>query len=245
MEYDIAEILDVRQTAPFLRMMQEIFEERIGTQRFFRITATPVDLGQTSADLENPALLALLMDPPNPHGRPVGWSTKPLPPLKRTSTGFENERVDYHHLKFIMNGHLEFWTAINGYFCWQQDPTDMKEHPRLYPYAVVEHPLSFVRLYRALADLLDIRGEITFQMQYLNVHGAILLPYTPESIGFIMPMEPVKPLQRNRLVFPAKRFAEGFDPDRTALEIVKDLYYEFGYNREHIPFFDQAGQSIL
>ena len=80
-------------------------------------------------------------------------------------------------MKFIKNGHLEFWTAIDQYSCWQQDPVEMKIHPRLYPYPAVEHPLSFLRLYRALADLLRIHGDILFQMQYLNIKGAILLPY--------------------------------------------------------------------
>jgi len=94
-------------------------------------------------------------------------------------------------MKFVKNGHLEFWTAIDEYFCWQQDPAEMNIHPRLYPYSVVEHPLSFLRLYRALVDFLQIHSDILFQMQYLNVKGAILLPYQPESIGFKNPFEPV------------------------------------------------------
>ena len=159
--------------------------------------------------------------------------------------GFENERIEFHHAKFIKNGHLEFWTAIDESFCWQQDPLEMTKHPRFYPYAVVEYPLSFVRQYRAIADLLKIDCDIIFQMQYLNVQGAILLPYQPESIGFMIPMHPVKPLSRNRLLFPPKRFPKAFDPDPAALEIVKDLYHEFGYTREHIPFFDESGHSSL
>jgi hypothetical protein len=121
----------------------------------------------------------------------------------------------------------------------------MKNHPRLYPYPVVEHPLSFLRLYRALADLLQIHGDILFQMQYLNVRGAILQPYQPESIGFKNPFEPVRPLEDNRLVFEKKRFAEDYDPDPSALEIIKELYYAFGYGREQIPFFDATDHSNL
>jgi hypothetical protein len=245
MEYDIADIIDVRETSQFLRMMQEIFEEQIGDQRFFRITGTPAAIGEIPADLDNPDLVALLTHPPNPHGRRGGWDARPLPPLKRTAIGFENERINFHHMKFIKNGHLEFWTAIDPYFCWQQDPGAMEEHPRLYPYAVVEHPLSFIRLYRALIDLLRIEDDVIFQMEYLNVKGAILLPYAPESLGFMAPMDPIKPLGRSRLVLPQKRFPRTFEPDPSALEIIKDLYYEFGYNRAHIPFFDHAGQSVL
>ena len=245
MPYDIAELLEVRDVAHFLRLMQEEFGARIGSRRFFRISATPTELDSVSADLDDAQLLALLQNPPNPHARFAGWDVKPLPPLRRNSLGFENERIDFHHMKFVKNGHLEFWTEIDDSFCWQQDAKEMKEHPRLYPYAVVEHPVSFCRLYRALSDHLALDCDLIFQMQYWNVQGAYLLPYHPESIGFMAPMGGIRPLQRQRLLFEPKRFPSGFDPDPTALELIKDLYYEFGYGREHIPFFDETGHSRL
>ena len=245
MKNDIAEILEIKDVAEFLAIMQEDFEARIGTKRFFRITATPVSLGNVSANLEDKRILELLDNPPNPHSRYAGWDVKPLPPLKRNALGFENYRVDFHHLKLVKNGHLEFWTAIDHYFCWQQAEKEMEVHPRLYPYAVVEHPVSFVRLYRALGDLLGVQCDVLFQLQYLNVRGAILIPYQPDSIGFIAPMESVTPLAKDRLVFEKKRRKADFDPDPTALEIILDLYYEFGYSREHVPFFDESGQCDL
>jgi hypothetical protein len=148
-------------------------------------------------------------------------------------------------MKFVKNGHLEFWTEVDLPFCWRQNAEEMKVHPRLYPYAVVEHPVSFVRLYRSLADFLAFDCEVVFQLQFVNIRGAILLPYRPESIGFDYPMEPVKPLERNRLVFQPRKFPKEFDPDPAALELIKDLYYEFGHSREHIPFFDESGHCEL
>ncbi len=245
MEYDISELLEVHEAEQFRKMMQDIFEAEIGSERYFRMSATPTELGRVSADLEQSDLLNLLEKPPNPHGRWSGWDVRPLPPLRRNALGFENERIDFHHMKFIKNGHLEFWTAIDHSFCWRQDAEEMKQHPRLYPYAVVEHPVSFFRLYRALGELLKIDCQILFQMQYLNVKGAILLPYQPESIGFMYPLEPVRPLERSRLLFPPKRFARDFDPDPSALQVIRDLYHEFGYRREHIPFFDETDHCKL
>lgn len=245
MQYDIAELLEIKDSGHFLKLMQEEFEARIGSRRFFRISATPAELGGVSAALDDSELLRLLMNPPNPHARFAGWDAKPLPPLRRSALGFENEMIDFHHLKFIKNGHLEFWTAIDYSFCWQQDANEMKEYPRLYPYAVVEHPVSFCRLYKALASYLSIDCDVIFQMQYWNVQGAYLRPYHPESIGFMAPNEKVKPLERQRLLFEPKRFPSAFDPDPSALELIKDLYYEFGFGREHIPFFDASGQCRL
>ncbi len=238
MEYDIAEVLELRDPNQFLVLMQHEFEKKIGAARFFRVTGTPSDLGEVSAPLDDREFFRLLENPP---GRGRGWTVKPLPPLRRNALGFENDRIDFQHLKFIKNGHLEFWTAVDQYFCWQQDDTSFKQNPRLYPYPVVEYPLSFCRLYRALTAFLKIQSKIIFQMQYLNIKGAILLPFRPESIGFMHPMEAIKPEERNRLVFPKHAVPPEFDPDPTALQLVEELYYEFGYGREHIPFFDPSG----
>lgn len=245
MKYDIADILEVRDVSQLLGIMQDQFEGRIGSQRFFRITGTPVSVEKVRAPLDNNQLAELLENPPNPNGRWAGWDVKPLPPLKRTPLGFENDRIDFHHLKFIKNGHLEFWTAIDQSFCWQQDIEAFMKHPRFYPYAVVEHPVSFVRLYRKVVDLLGIEGQVVFQMEYLNVLGCILLPYQPESIGFQHPLEPVKPLEDERLVFERRSYPKDFDPDPVSLEIIKDLYYAFGYLQKHIPFFDDSGHCRL
>ena len=229
-------------TNQFLKVMQEIFEERIQGKRVFRITGTPVELGNISADLHSPELRSLLESPPQ---RQAGWTTKPLPPLRRNTLGYENDRIDYHHLKFIKNGHLEFWTAIDDHFCWRQDSRSFREHPRLYPYPVVEYPVSFCRLYKQLVELLEIESPVIFQMQYVNVKGIVLLPYKPGSLGFEHPMESVRSLEKNRLVFQKYRFPQNFDPDPTALKIVQDLYFEFGYDRQHIPFFDSTGQAHI
>ena len=92
MEYDIAEILEIRDISKFLNVMQETFEAQIGSQRTFRITGTPVELGNTEADLGNRELQDLLEDPP---GRQGGWNVKPLRPLRRNSLGFETDRPDF------------------------------------------------------------------------------------------------------------------------------------------------------
>jgi len=236
-EYDIADILELRDLDQLLKVMQSEFETRVGAQPFFRITGTPADLKAVASPSDR-TLIEFLQNPP---GRESGWTVKPLPPLRRNALGFENDRIDFHHLKFIRNGHLEFWTRIDESFAWNQDEASFKRHPRLYPYPVVEYPLTFCRLYRKLADHLNVHSTVVFQMQYINVKGVVLLPYRPESIGFMDPTQPIKPAERSRLVFPKHYLPYNFDPDKAALELVEELYYEFGYGREHIPFFDEGG----
>lgn len=241
MEYDIAEVLEIRDLSRFLQVMQDTFEAQIGSRRTFRITGTPAELGQVDADLSSRELQDLLEDPP---GREGGWNVKPLLPLRRSSLGFETDRPDFHHMKFIKNGHLEFWTAIDEHFSWKKTP-EQKVHPILYPYAVVEYPVSFLRLYRRLADLMGIKTDCIFQMEYLNIQGAILRPYQPESIGYDHSVEGIRPTEKTRLVFQKKTFPSTFDPDPAALRLITDLYFEFGYGPDHIPFFDAKGRCKL
>ena len=235
---DIADILELRDPNQFLGAMQEEFQGRVGPMRCFRVTATPSDLGEVSASLSDSTLLGLLEKPP---GRDGGWTVKPVAPLRRNALGFENDRTDFQHLKFIRNGHLEFWTAIDDHFCWRQDATSFKQHPRLYPYAVVEYPLSFCRLYKELVNLLAITSKIILQMQYINVEGVVLLPFRPDSIGFMHPIDPIKPSERGRLVFAKHVVPHDYDPDLATLDLVEDLYFQFGYSRQHIPFFGPSG----
>lgn len=242
MEYDIAEVLEIRDLSKFLAVMQETFQAQIGSQRTFRITATPAELGDIDADLSSSELRELLENPP---GRQGGWYVRPLRPLRLNSLGFENDRTDFHHLKFIRNGHLEFWTAVDDHFSWRQQESVQKTNPLLYPYPVVEYPVSFLRLFRKLADFLEIKSDCVFQMEYWNIKGAILRPYQPESIGYDYSVEGVRPLDRDRLIFPKKRLPATFDPDPSALEVIKDLYLEFGYDRKYIPFFDSTGHCKL
>jgi hypothetical protein len=237
MEYDIAEVLEIRDVSKFLGLMQESFETQIGTQRTFRITGTPVDLGEVSADLDDRRLKDLLEEPP---GRQGGWNAKPLLPLRTNSLGFENDRTDFHHLKFVRNGHLEFWTAIDEHFSWRQK-SGQKTNPILYPYAVVEYPVSFLRLYAQVAEILSIKSGCVFQMEYLNVQGAVLRPYQPESIGYDHSIEAIRPSEKQRLIFPKKKVSIPFEPDPVAFDLIKELYYAFGYQRQHIPFFDANG----
>ena len=239
MEYDIADILELRDLDQLLKVMQSEFETRVGDLPFFRITGTPSDLKAVASPSDR-TLIELLQNPP---GRESGWTVKPLPPLRRNALGFENDRIDFHHLKFIRNGHLEFWTRIDESFAWNQDEASFKRHPRLYPYPVVEYPLTFCRLYRKLADHLKVHSTVVFQMQYINVKGVVLLPYRPESIAFMHATQPIKPAERSRLVFPKHYLPYNFDPDKASLELVEELYYEFGYGREHIPFFDEGGHA--
>jgi hypothetical protein len=77
--------------------MQAEFEGRIGNDPFFRITGTASDLKVFAS--QNDRVLAHLLE--NPPGRDSGWTVKPLPPLRRNALGFENDRIDFHHLKFI------------------------------------------------------------------------------------------------------------------------------------------------
>lgn len=66
MKYDIAEVLEIKDVAQFLAIMQEDFEARVGLRRSFRITATPVSLGDVSANLDDKRISGAFGEPPKP-----------------------------------------------------------------------------------------------------------------------------------------------------------------------------------
>jgi hypothetical protein len=238
-ELDEAEWWEITNPKDLSSKLRRDFTNTIGNNRFFRLVAIPKVLEDRAAKLVDAGVQQLLRDS---IGRRSGWTTRALPPLRRTPSGIETEKVDYHHVRLLNNGALEFSTAIDQEFCWQQPVESMEKHPRLYPYPVVEFPVSFCREYFQLTNLLGITSEITFEMEYRNIEGAILLPYRPESLGFAMLMDPVNPWNKTNLILRPHAAANPFVPEEVAFSMVLDLYHSFGYEERHIPFRTQDGK---
>jgi len=215
------------------------FVNMIGKNRFFRLVAIPRSLQDYAAKLGDENVHRLLR---NSVGRRDGWTTRAFPPLRRMPYGLETEKTDYHHVLLLNSGTLEFSTAVDSQFCWQQPAAAMEKHPRLYPHAVVEYPASFCREYLQLAAFLGMTSDITFQMEYRNIEGAILLPFRPGTFGFDIPFEPVQPWKKNDLVVPPRNVAYPFMPDEVAFSMVLNIYLSFGYTEEHIPFRTEDGK---
>jgi len=216
---------------------RERFEEEVGDQPFLWLASTPANPRQRLIDLDAPEIASLLSTPPG--SRHGGWNMAGLDRNRRkTLTGVELGIKEYRWLDIFENGHLEFWAALDDHFCWMQSPEEQRVRPRLYPYPVVEYPVSFLCLAAALLESTDYSGELLIQLQYRNVGGYTLRPGHPG--GFDFAFDSSGPFTESHLLVGPVRVDAPLEPDEVALDLLRIVYRAFGYGVERIPFRDSS-----
>ena len=156
-------------------------------------------------------------------------------------TGVELGIKEYRYLEVFDNGHLEFWTPLDDHFCWKQSEEERRVRPRLYPYPVVEYPVSFLRLAAALLGSAGYSEEVLIQLEYRNASGYILPPGQPEHFDFDSPLDPSTPFAGRHLLVGPIRVPGTFKPHEVAFDLLKVVYQGFGVEVGGIPFRDSDG----
>ena len=163
--------------------MRERFEIDVDKIPFLWLSATPIAPRQHLIAVDDPEIVAMLSKPPG--SRRNGWNMAGLDHSRRRSlNGVEFGTKKYEYLSVLENGHLEFWTPLDDHFCWKQSAEEQRIRPRLYPYPVVEYPVSFLRLAEALLDRAGYSEEILIQLEYRNTAGYILRPRATRTLWF-------------------------------------------------------------
>ncbi len=213
---------------------REQFEREAGTDPYFWIAATPVVARSHSVPVQNAELQKMLRHPPG--SRPNGWNMEAVYERPRAYVdGLVRGDESFEQLRLAQNGHCEFRTPLSEHFCWKQSPEEFARRPRLYPYPVVEYPVTFLRLYRHIKDDCGLEGEVLFQYEYRNLRGYILRPYHPRSIRFTSDPEP-EPFPHQHYRWGPREFEDDFVPDETARLLLSDFYTQFGWEPHMIPF---------
>lgn len=224
------------------RLARERFEEGAGETPSFWIAVTPRDSLAGTLPVEEERLRDLLEDPPG--SRPNGWSMEIRhESLTRTPDGLGRGDREDEYLEVTENGHMEFWTPLDEHFCWRQSQQEFQRRPRLYPYSVVEYPVSFLRLYRALADEFGVEGKVLLQYQYRNLTGYILRPFHPQAIRHRAIVG--GPYEGNHFQFGPRDLPHDFGPEKTALEALEPFYAAFGLEPFTIPFYDEEEEGFV
>lgn len=219
------------------------FEAEIGIDPYFRIAATPAHPNADLVDVDSESVQKLVRDPPG--SRPNGWNMRTSYYLaERFAEGIRQGEKDSRYLEILSNGHMEFWAPLGDLFCWRQSPEEFRTQPRLYPYAVTEHPAAFLRLYRKLVDMLEINDDFLLDIYYRNLKGYVLLPHAPDTFWFRFPGSQVRRFEMQHLVVPRKTVSSDFQPDETAYDLVKTVYASFGLGEEAIPFYDKEEERF-
>lgn len=217
------------------------FVKETSAEPYFRTAITPMNPNANLVDVDSKDIRQLITNPPG--SRRSGWNMESGSyQIERFAEGIRRGEKDDEYLELLNNGHMEFWAPLNEHFCWRQSPEEFRTRPRLYPYPVTEYPVTFLRLYRALVDMLGIASDFLIDLRYMNLQGYILLPYAPNTIGFMSGHEEAKPLANQHLVVPRASVTSDFDPDREAYNLIRTVYAAFGLAAEAIPFFTEEGK---
>ena len=217
------------------------FSKEVGDQPFFRVSVTPTSPKGDLIDVDSESMRNLINNPPG--SRSAGWNMKATyRQIERFADGIRRGDRDENYLELLSNCHMEFWTPLNENFCWRQSPEEFSKRPRLYPYPVVEYPTTFLRLYRAIVDSLEISKDFIVDLRYLNLKGYILAPYAPNAIGFMFADSYSNPFEDKQLYVTRKTIKNDFEPDQTAYELIQIVYAAFGFDASKIPFFTNEGR---
>ncbi len=225
------------------RVNAEAFRATVGERPAFYLSATPDAVNQRAVDVDRNDVRELFRHAPDSH--PHGWIvTNRYADIERFAEGirYRDHTLETGVLELLTSGHLVYGCFLDERFYWRQPPQEVERRPRLWPHAVIEHPLSFLRLFRAVATLCGLRGPFHLRLEFHNIRGHLLPPGPPTEFGFLRGHEAV-PYPHPDLVV-HDRAPEQFEPDPVTYTLVRDVYAAFGYGLDGIPFWDGARQRF-
>jgi hypothetical protein len=220
----------------------EAFRATIGELPAFYLSATPEALNRRAVDVDQDQVRTLFRQAPD--SRPTGWVvTNRYADIERFAEGIRYRRhtLEVGALELLTNGHMTYSCILGESFYWRQPPEEVARRPRLWPFAVIEYPVSFLKLFRAIADLSRLQQPFHIRVEYYNIRGHLLPPGPPTDFGFIRGHEAV-PYPHQNLAVPA--VVARIEPDALAYNLVRDVYAAFGYGLDAIPFWDAEHQRF-
>ncbi len=215
---------------------------------FFYISITPVNTGRDLIDVESTEIYDLFRNPPNQ--RDTGWTMKMFASgAQQSGNILYRGKSGGRLLSLFQNGHMEFYSILDTLFCWMQSEEQFKAQPRLYPYAVAEYPCSFLRLYKAIIERLELQSSYIIRMCYHNLKGYVAVPYQPDNVVSLINMVLIKnitpqPYSKQHLVVQDLKVESDFNPDKATYVLLKQVYSEFGYGSDMIPFYDRNAETF-
>jgi len=162
------------------RVNAEAFREAIRERPAFYLSATPETLRRRAVDVDREEIRALFRQVPD--SRPTGWIvTNRYADIERFAEGirYRGHALDVGVLELLTNGHMTYACILGEPFYWRQPPEEIARRPRLWPFAVVEYPLSFLRLFWAIANLSRLQQPFYTRLEYHNIRGHLLPPGPP------------------------------------------------------------------
>jgi len=217
------------------------FHNSIQKKPYFFIFALPLNPTR-KLDLDSNEVQQLLFNPPDARHR--GWNVKmDNTKIRRIMNGIQKSIEGLKTLKLLENGYMELSVPLNEYFCWGQNAEEFKKQPLLNAFAVIEYPLSFLKLYKNLIKLFDIHDDILLNFCYINTKGYIIYPTSRDGMQWFD--DDLKPTNDENI---SKTITMPFDynPDLVNYELIDWLFSAFGLPQHYIyRYYDKENGKFV
>ena len=116
----------------------------------------------------------------------------------------------------------------------------------IYPFPLIEGTASFFWLLARYGQEASLAGEVHIELGLWRPGGYRLGPHRPGTIGWEMPIRWQPPHDNSSIEHVADlQWADLCDnPDASALPFVTEVYEDFGYTKDAIPFWTEAQQAF-
>lgn len=231
-----------------LRSRHESFIKEISVQPYYRIFALPYESNRNFISTEDQTIRKMLYNPPNKRWAGFGITGLWKQQIHQLEDGIKGRNITGGQITLLNDGFFEVRCSINIQFQrgWGDPQFAIPNSVKwLYPYVVIEFPVSFMRLLKSIYNEAGIKTDVYIQQNYHNITGYALPegPPTYPTFGAFIDergvYEHIAPIDSNRII------GHDFVPDHEAYGLVKDVYAAFGLGARAIPAFDENQNFIL
>lgn len=161
--------------------------------------------------------------------------------IEHSPEGIKGISVLGYELIFLKNGFLELRLPLSSnHFQWFKEERGLSTDSKwLYPYAVCEFPVTFMRLVQAIYSAIGIDFRIIVQQEYRNLSGFLLVGRHPSNPLFGRIDEHQGVYTQPHAIGQKWIIDPRFVPDHVAYDLVKEIYIYFGLSEDLIPLFDE------
>ena len=231
-----------------LKVRFNAFVKEISDQPYYRICASPNESNHDLISTEDPNIRDILFNPPNKRWAGFGvtglWDKK----MYQSKEGINGQNITGGIITLLKDGYFEVRCPIKIQFQrgWGDPQFAIPNSVKwLYPYVVIEFPVSFMRLVKSVYEEADIKSDIFIQQNYHNISG-YALPEGPPTYPTFGAFLDERGIYENAYPIHSEKCVHNdFIPDHVAHDLVQDVYAAFGLDARAIPAFDKNRYFIL
>ena len=201
----------------------------------YRLTCRPKHVRPSQIDTNDLEIRALLTG--TDHLRPHSFGFRGVARIRPTPTGIKGLGVDSEQEVILdEEGIFELQCPLrSSLFQWLREVSGYPDDRWLYPYAVVELPISFLRTARKVYDYVGISSDTEIQQQFNCLRGFLLVEGHPGNPLF---GSNSRRFEEESLI--GKTYVEpaGFSPEIVAEKLIYEVYDSFGF--QTIPTIEEA-----